>query len=159
MTVCHHVSLPHKNTILSKVIGAHIFALRSIKHRTHSPLQGDYGNMSSLSQEVTGCSQGGAWQQAAQIWDLRLTRKTIATSGAGAEAKSQYFSLLFFTLLSLLSRSAFLSSPANREGEGHLPRGRIIHCPWSQRKQSKTQRQRSLPFSTVPHPSDSHIAI
>lgn len=30
---------------------------------------------------------GGAWQQATQIWDLRLTRKTIATGGVGPEAR------------------------------------------------------------------------
>lgn len=37
--------------------------------------------------EGNGGSTGGAWQQATQIWDLRLTGKTIATRGVGPEAQ------------------------------------------------------------------------
>lgn len=82
--------------------------------------------------------------------------KTIATRGAGPKAqcpRSKTESILlsaflyppfWFSLLLCFS----LLTPEQREG--HLPRGRIIHCPWSQWKQSAAQRQRSLPFSTVP---------
>jgi len=43
--------------------------------------------MSSLSQRVTRGCAGAAWQPAAHIWHLRLTRKTIATRGVGPEAQ------------------------------------------------------------------------
>ena len=153
-----------QNTVLSELIGKHIFALQHIKHCSRLPLQGIMGIWVPCHRGDRSAGAGGPWQQAAQIWDLRLTWKTIATREVGPEAQrprsspSQYFSMLFFTLLSQLSCSAFLSLLEDREGEGHLPRGRIIHCPWSQRKQSQIQRQRSLPFSTVPHYPESHIS-
>lgn len=51
--------------------------------------------------------------------------------GVPVQSQSQYFSRLFFALLSLLCCFTLLSSLENREcgGGGHLPRGRIIHCP------------------------------
>lgn len=76
-----------QNPILSALIGTHIFAQDHIKHQLSPFATEDYGNMSSLSQRLTGVEQGGAWQGAAQIWDLRLTGKTIATRGVGPEAQ------------------------------------------------------------------------
>lgn len=107
---------------------------------------------------------GRTWQRATQIWDLRLTSKTIATRGVGPEARRPrskpesilHFAFLYTPFAPLL---LCLSVLAGQEREGHLPRGSIIHCPWSQRKQRQTQRQRSLPFSTVPRRPESHISI
>lgn len=57
--------------------------------------------------------------------------------GVPVQSQSQYFSRLFFALLSLLRCFTLLSLLENREWGsgggvgvgGHLPRGRIIHCP------------------------------
>lgn len=75
-------------------------------------------------------------QQATQIWDVRLTRNTIATRGVGPEARrprskpeSILLSAFLYPPFALLLLRFSVPAGEKRAREGHLPRGRIIHCP------------------------------
>ena len=163
MTVCQDVSLPHKTLSpwLERTYLLRTTLNSALAHRYRGLWEYEF----LVTESDRGCA-GRARQKAAQIWCWRLTGKTIATRGVGPEARrprTKPESILLWAFLyppfaPLLLHFSVLAG--GTEGEGHFPRGRIIHCPCSQRKQSPTQRQRSLPFSTVPrHPWKPHFNL
>ncbi len=86
MTVCQHVFLLHKTPSWQHWL-EHTYLLKTTLNTT---LTRRYRGLWEYEFHVTegdrGCTEG-AWQQATQIWDLRLTGKTIATQGVGLEAQ------------------------------------------------------------------------
>lgn len=86
MTVCQHVFLLHKTLSCQRWL-EHTYLLKTT---LNTALTRHYRGLWEYEFPVTEGYRGwtgGAWQQAIQIWDLRLTGKTIATRGVGPEAQ------------------------------------------------------------------------
>lgn len=86
MTVCQDVFLLHKTPSCQRWL-EHTYLLKTT---LNTALTRCYRGLWEYEFPVTegdrGCA-GGAWQQATQIWDIRLTRETMATRGVGPEAQ------------------------------------------------------------------------
>lgn len=176
MTVCHDVFLLHK-TLSCHCWLEHTYLLRTT---LNTALACRYRGLWEYEFPVTdgdrGCA-GGALRKAAQIWDLRLTGKTIATRGVGREAqrlRSKPKSILFSAFLyppfaSLLLHFSVLAgeqrergtfpgatsftapgpkgSRAKYKGSGHC------HSPQSHTILKATyQSKMPPPCLTLPHP-------
>lgn len=86
MTLCQDVFLLHKTLSCQHWLERTYLPRATLNTTLTHRYRGLWEYEFPVTEVDRGCA-GGAWQQATQIWDLRLTGKTIATRGVGPEAQ------------------------------------------------------------------------